>query len=89
MKAIIGIDPGLGGAVALVDDQHQPVVWDMPCIKVKRGTKKLKGKTVPRIVKELDEDVFADMIEELSYSASHAIVEKVHAMPDQGSASGP
>ena len=47
MKHIIGIDPGLTGAVALIRESGVAYLWDTPTIAVKKGKKnsgKLKQK---------------------------------------------
>ena len=69
---ILGIDPGLSGAIVLLDE-NQPVEWmRMPTLTV--------GKS-----KRVDA---ADLRDHLRHhTIDHAYVELVHAMPGNGSAS--
>lgn len=72
---IIGIDPGISGAVALWDDSVQALqVWDMPTLKV-------RGKST------LNEPELADILSRLAFTADHVYIEQVHAMPKQGTVS--
>lgn len=67
---MLGVDPGLGGALALVDDElGLTVIQDMPVVQV--------GKT--RVVSE---GMLREVIRDLN--PNHALVERVHAMPKQG-----
>jgi len=66
----IGIDPGLGGAIAALDDYHHAVtVEDMPVIKV--GTKRRLN--IPAVL---------DIIS--GFEQCHVALEHVSAMPHQG-----
>ena len=65
---ILGIYPGLSGAMALVGDGHL-AVEDMPFV----------GSNKNRVVDMLR---MADIIKH--WSPDHAVIEKVHAMPGQG-----
>lgn len=74
---IIGIDPGLGGAIALSPYEDQTLVQDMPTLEV-------AGKRV------LDLHALAARLRQLkayaerSSASLHAIVENVGARPGQG-----
>lgn len=80
---VLGIDPGLGGAVALLRSDGTIRVWDVPTIQVTRG--KVKGKD--RIVRELNEDDFASIIDFALDYVDSVWIEKVASMADQGVAS--
>lgn len=74
MTRVLGIDPGLGGAIALWDDDLQALqVWDMPVHVV------TIGKASKRV---LDEATLANIV--INAQPDRAIVEWVHAMPKQG-----
>jgi len=73
---ILGIDPGLTGAIALIDGEDCLQVWDMPAIEKTHG----KGK-------EVNAYLLADLIVEAVSEAEGNIVahvEQVSAMPGQG-----
>lgn len=71
MAKIIGIDPGLSGAIAYLTPTDLQV-WDMPTLEIIRGKKKKR---------ELDELALADILEDLN---GKVFLEKVGAMPGQG-----
>jgi len=74
---ILGVDPGAHGALAVMTDEgHLIAAFDMPSIEVKVGkTKRTRIAT-------------ADLVAQLrTYSIDQAYVERVGAMPGQGSAS--
>ena len=73
MSIYIGIDPGLSGAIAVLQGDLALEVFDMPTFSVKRG----KG-----VKKELDLGRLADIIYRLPNA--RAWVELVGAMPGQG-----
>jgi crossover junction endodeoxyribonuclease RuvC len=71
---IIGIDPGLSGALAVLEGDHL-IVEDMPIFKAKtRGN-------------DLNILGLVDIFEILGYGVDHAFIELVHSMPQQGVAS--
>mgnify|MGYP001306975757 CR=1 FL=1 len=75
---ILGIDPGLSGAIALLDGERCVEVWDMPV------TEKLHGKG-----REVNAYLLVDVILEAlemdeGLAAPVAYVERVSAMPGQG-----
>jgi len=80
---IIGVDPGLKGAVAVISHEKYDV-YDIPVIGVQKTT---KIKTMVDLQKL--EELIKDIKEKYSYSEEQAIqfeawVEDVHAMPMQG-----
>ena len=77
MKPVIGIDPGITGAIAIRgDDPSESQVWDMPTIT--HG----KGKRVNAVA-------LADLLRTLAieYGPEEVRIEKLHSMPKQGVAS--
>lgn len=71
---ILGVDPGASGALAILDTQTNALeILDMPVVEVKRGT---------RMVRQVSAPLLADIL--TNKDISHAIVEKVGAMPGQG-----
>lgn len=79
---ILGVDPGLNGAFALVvgDRVH---VWDMPAVQVKRGGKNKKEISPVLLAATLRT---IDLVAESAGAGDQlrAYVEKVGAMPGQG-----
>ena len=70
----IGIDPGVHGAIALVNDQGGLVmVYDMPTIQLVVG-KSTKARISPELLAALLRD----------HQGATAVVEQVSAMPGQG-----
>lgn len=68
MSSILGVDPGISGALAFVDQSNvlAPVVaYDMPL-----ADKTIHGAEIARIIKQ--------------HLPMFAVVERVHAMPKQG-----
>ncbi len=80
----IGVDPGLDGALAVLHRNNKVEVYDTPTNKITRGLTK-KGK--PRIVRELDEEGWATIVDSVAQYFDEAVIEKVHSMKDQGVAS--
>jgi crossover junction endodeoxyribonuclease RuvC len=72
MTYILGIDPGMGGALAIYHSTETPKLWDMP--------KAIDGGIDP---KEL-----ASLVEIIAFSAPSitAVVERVSSMPRQAGA---
>ena len=78
MTLIVGIDPGLHGAVALYGTDARDVldVWDMPTLKLGKGS---GNKTV------LDEPAYRSLMGSLALTRpSLVIIEEVSASPQQG-----
>ena len=75
MTRIIGIDPGLSGAVAVLTGSDSLIVIDMPTMTVERNGKSKR-------------QVSASELAEIIYGAknddTHVFVEKVSAMAGQG-----
>lgn len=72
----IGIDPGLDGAIGVLKDGNYYAVLDMPVIL--KGTGSVK--------REVDPAGLASLIREFGYDIS-CVIERVNAMPKQGSSS--
>lgn len=70
MARVVGIDPGLSGGIAVFFDDVPFAIYKMPVIK--SGTKKV-----------LDTHGVIEILEKFE-EFDVAVVEKVHAMPDQG-----
>lgn len=70
---LLGIDPEIDGALALLTSLGKLTVEDMPTIEVERGGKAKR---------QTDLASLADMIRAMS--PSHALIERVGAMPGQG-----
>ena len=74
MRYIGGIDPGLSGALAVLDFQtHRLHVWDTPTYKVKVGDK---------VRRRCDELSFADALD--TYEIDMCMIEKVQSTPNDG-----
>lgn len=72
---IMGIDPGVSGAIAIIDGLHLLDVFDMPVVEIQSGKKKKR-----RISPEM-------LVAEIQEHADHLVrvyIEDVHAMPGQG-----
>lgn len=77
---VVGIDPGLSGAITLVDNKQRLLeVHDMPVMEKTYG----KGKMVNAVL-------LSDLIDNLIHRAGHLLtfhLEQVSSMPGQGVAS--
>lgn len=73
MNYVLGIDPGKHGAIAIYDGEEL-IVHDMPLIS--NGTKDI-----------IDEVSLAQLVDANSTKIKHAYIEKVGAMPQQGTVS--
>lgn len=73
MARICGIDPGAGGALALLDDDRLVEVIDMPIIEI-RGKRKINASALVDIA--------------IRFNADLTIIEEVGVMPRQGIVSG-
>lgn len=75
MNMILGVDPGLSGALALYDVAAENMfgVFDMPTIKAGTDSKRV-----------IDESALAVLVDSHARRIRHAFVEKVGAMPGQG-----
>lgn len=74
-KLIIGIDPGLKGGIALMDEGIPRAVWKMPVIK--SGTKTILNLQALK-------SIFDECISIAGDSGCLVVLERVHAMPKQG-----
>jgi crossover junction endodeoxyribonuclease RuvC len=73
----IGIDPGLSGAVGVLINGNYLAVFDMPTIS--KGTGSVKN--------EVDAGGLASIINYYNYGNMYVVIERVNAMPKQGSSS--
>ena len=71
---ILGVDPGLGGALAFLDSGGALEIFDMPVHRLKRGGKAKR---------EIDRYELARIVDAHG-PVAHAFVEQVGAMPGQG-----
>ena len=71
---VLGIDPGLSGALALLDSEMNSLtIWDMPVVEVVRNRVKKR---------EVNAAGVADII--AGHGIEHCYMERVGAMPGQG-----
>ena len=76
MRYYLGIDPGISGALAVLDENEDIVqIFDMPTLEVVSGKSKKQRVNPQSIVSELR--LFKDQRIE-------ALIEQVNAMPNQG-----
>lgn len=74
MMKVLGIDPGLSGALAIIDTTlDELTIFDMPIVEVEKG-----GKAARYVSPQLLGELVAGR------GITHAVVEKVSAMPGQG-----
>lgn len=72
---VIGIDPGVSGAVAILEQEKLVMVFDMPMVEIK------VGKAMKRRVSA---EMLADELRLYANAGAVAWIEKVSAMPGQG-----
>jgi crossover junction endodeoxyribonuclease RuvC len=72
---VIGIDPGINGAIAVFRDGKLESVVDMPTVEI------ASGKTIKR---HISAATLRNILELDMYQFSHVVIEKVGAMPGQG-----
>jgi len=78
---IIGIDPGVSGAIAILDEGARLIeVFDMPVMPATKKRQQVNGAEVARLLR--NEFARAENFEVVA-----AILENVHTMPQQGVAS--
>ncbi len=76
MEYVIGIDPGLSGAIAVVDNAGRPIfIDDMPLIT-------LPPKTTGRVERVIDVRTLQLILKQ--YSPAQVIVEQVGSRPGEG-----
>lgn len=80
----IGIDPGLEGAVALIQDDNSVRLWDTPYVKVESSAKTKAGNN--KIKRLYDGTAMVAILDAANIVGSplQAIIELVGAMPDEG-----
>ena len=72
---IIGIDPGLSGAIAILDNNKVLKIYDMPVMSEgKKNKRQLNSAQLVNIIKENIKN----------YEEINVVVEQVNAMPGQG-----
>ena len=71
---VLGIDPGAGGALALLSGERLLALHDMPCLVVRRGK---------RDVRQVDAHLLAAVVAS-TLPLDVAYIEQVGAMPGQG-----
>ena len=72
---IIGIDPGLSGAIAVLDNNKVLKIYDMPVMSEgKKNKRQLNSAQLVNIIKENIE----------KHEEINVVVEQVNAMPGQG-----
>ena len=73
MSYVIGIDPGISGAIAVFEDGKLVNVIDMPTLEVDSGKTKKRHISAVSLCNYLT-----------VFSNAHVVIEKVGAMPGQG-----
>jgi crossover junction endodeoxyribonuclease RuvC len=75
---VIGIDPGISGAIAIFEDGKLDAVIDMPTLEVDSGKTKKRHISAIGLVRILETWML------VSDGQAHIVIEKVGAMPGQG-----
>ena len=78
MGCVLGIDPGLGGALAFLDKEGRLLVRDVPTFEVKRGRRKKR---------ELNQHGLQEILSKFGSGVVVAYVEVASARPGQGTTS--
>jgi crossover junction endodeoxyribonuclease RuvC len=73
---VAGIDPGLHGAIAVLDENEGLVLFDLPMHQVTTSSRKTRG--------ELDMAAIAHFLRDLAPFIDHVFIERVSANPGQG-----
>lgn len=82
-RLYVGIDPGLSGAVAVIDEKKNVIgCWDTPVIEVKKGKKKHREYVITEMASILSALLVED--KKACFDVQVAGLEHVHAMPKQG-----
>lgn len=71
---ILGIDPGLSGALAFMDDKEL-LIYDVPTFEITRNGKKKR---------QIDLQILLSIMQNKDLGTTHAFLEHVNAMPGQG-----
>lgn len=74
-KRTLGVDPGISGAIALIEGGVLINVFDMPIIETQLGKKKKR---------RISPEILAAELEPYAGTIHRAYIEDVHAMPGQG-----
>ena len=80
MKAIIGIDPGLDGALCYLGNDMNILFFDVPTLEIRSGKKKKREYNINAMANafyRLPDDVVNDQ-------SIIVVLEKIHSMPGQG-----
>ena len=82
MKVIIGIDPGLEGAVSSIADSGV-VIWPTPSFELSPGKNTRRAYDMPSMV-----DILASALQGFKPDEAMCIYERAGAMPDQSAQAG-
>jgi crossover junction endodeoxyribonuclease RuvC len=77
MNYVIGIDPGISGAIAIFEDGKLDTIHDMPTLKIASGKTMKSHISAIGLVRILETSA-------LVHGSAHIVIEKVGAMPGQG-----
>lgn len=78
---IIGVDPGISGAIAIIDVKNDKIdIFDVPTIKTKVAINKKKSKN--KI--DYDKIGMSSLLKPYAKRKVTVVMERVHAMPNQG-----
>ena len=77
MNYVIGIDPGISGAIAIFEDGKLDTIIDMPTLKIASGKTMKSHISAIGLVRILETST-------LVHNSVHIVIEKVGAMPGQG-----
>jgi len=75
---VIGIDPGISGAIAIFEDGQLDTILDMPTLKI------ASGKTMKSHISAIGLVRILETWTLVSDGQAHIVIEKVGAMPGQG-----
>lgn len=75
-KSIVGIDPGITGAVAIHWSNNVITIEDTPNIQMKKAGGKMKTDYMPAEM--------VGLLKKLDPENTHVFIESVHSMPGQG-----
>jgi crossover junction endodeoxyribonuclease RuvC len=78
MSFVIGIDPGISGAVAIFKDGKLDTIHDMPTLKIASGKTMKSHISAIGLVRILETSTL------VTDNQTHIVIEKVGAMPGQG-----
>ena len=78
MSFVIGIDPGISGAIAIFENGQLDTILDMPTLKI------ASGKTMKSHISAIGLVRILDTWTLVSDGQAHIVIEKVGAMPGQG-----